>query len=395
MHFQTFKELSSSNESFWSNIVAPYLAESIFNSSKVKYEDTHKVPEHITEIENTLTTILYEQIENNSNPTEIKRVYLWFGTREQAKSCNASGIDKYNGKYVVIQTTLPDHDIEFYDRYEIIQDSDPLVGGIYCEQRINKVLTSSPRGSTIKELTDNVRVDVIQDAVEKVVENLITKTENKQIRLIAIYETKRTMRRGDSTIFENVNILLGNEKQINDLGEQDEGSFSDEDDDDFLESEESEDDSDHDHAEATDLLMRRLIGSSTSDESEGSDESDESDESHESDESNESHESDESDEEFTYDERVDSVVFIHNKLVPLLDDIELNKENIIPLLKELRSIGTIEMSKEEDLSEESMPDLEDVFSKLNFTVILNKNDQQVKSDTKESDKVEEVFEEVD
>lgn len=394
MHFETFKELSSSNESFWSTIVAPYLAESIFNSSKVKYEDISKVPEHITTIENTLTTILYEQIENNSNPTEIKRVYLWFGTREQAKSANCSGIDKYNGKYVVVQTTLPDHDIEFYDRYEIIQDSDPLVGGIYSDQRINKVLTSSPRGSTIKELTDNVRVDVIQDAVERVVENLMEKIENKQMRLIAIYETKRTMRRGDSTIFENVNILLGNSKQISDLGEQDEGSFSDsnsgESDEDSEEESEEEyseeddlDDSDHDHAEATDFLMRRLIGSSTSDESEGSDGSEGS------------YESDESDEEFTYDERVDSVVFIHNKLVPLLDDIDSNKEYIIPLLKELRSIGTIEMSEEEEISKESMPDLEDVFSKLNLTVVLNKNDQQQKSNIKESGKVEEVFEEVD
>jgi hypothetical protein len=395
MHFETFRELSLSNESYWSTIVAPYLAESIFNSSKVKYEDISKVPDHISSIENTLTTILYEQIENNSNPTEIKRVYLWFGTREQAKSANCSGIDKYNGKYVVVQTTLPDHDIEFYDRYEIIQDSDPLVGGIYSDQRINKVLTSSPRGSTIKELTDNIRVDVIQDAVEKVVENLMEKIDDKQIKLIAIYETKRTMRRGDSTIFENINILLGNEKQINDLGEKDDGSFSSSEIDDEssvsgeseFESESESDDSesndfdasgsDDDHAEATDFLMRKLIHGSSSSSSE-----------HESEEED----SEDEEDEFTYDERVDSVVLIHNKLVPLLDDIESNKKYIIPLLKELQSIGTIDVSEDEDDSElDPMPDLENVFNQ--FSIKLTK--PSTSTIIKESEKVEEVLEELD
>ena len=63
MHFETFFQLSSSNESFWSTIVAPYLAESIFTSSKVQYEDPSQVPEDVTSFE-TKRKAYYRLIKN-------------------------------------------------------------------------------------------------------------------------------------------------------------------------------------------------------------------------------------------------------------------------------------------------------------------------------------------
>jgi hypothetical protein len=403
MHFETFQQLSSStsDDSFWGTIIAPYLAESIFNSSKAKYDDISQVPRDVMSFENTLTTILFEDCnhENNSNPNQIRRMYLWFGTREQAKSCNASGIDTYNGKYVIIQTILPEHDVEFYDRYEIIQDSDPLVGGMYADKRINKILTSSPRG--IKELSDDVRIGVIQDAVEKIVESLMNKVDKKQMKLIAIYETKRIMRRGSSTIFEDHNILLGDASRIRELGEEDDGSDVDEEDDsDYISDDASAsndsdastsetEDSTADHAEATDFLMRKLhSGLDSEDMLEESDESDDASASDDSDESG----------EFTYDERVDRVVDIHNKLVPFLDDIESNKDFIIPLLNELHSIGHIDASASEGSDEsdddaelDPMPDLEDVFNHFSIKLTTKPSSTTLK----ESDKVEEVLEQLD
>ncbi len=394
MHFESFYDLTKSNESFWSTIVAPYLAESIFTSSKVQYEDASQVPEDVTSFETKLTTILYEELTNNSNPNEIKRIYLWFGTREQAKSCNASGIDKYNGKYVVIQSTIPDHDHEFYDRYDIIQESDPNIGGDYYNKRINKILTSSPRG--VKDLTDEIRVHVVQDAVEQFVETLIAKVEKKQINLIAIYETKRIMRRRESTLFEDSNILLGNAKQIRDLGEEDDGSDASDDsyDSDYLSASEQEsdesDDTDSqnhsttdDHAEATDFLMRKL-NNNDSETSESEVDIEEED--------------DDEDDDFVYNEKVDEVITIHNKLIQYLDDIEKNKDFIVPLLQDLHKIGYIEEEElsgssdssdsTESLDAQISTDGAELLSKLLHMSIQPKP-------INNNNRVEEVFEEVD
>jgi hypothetical protein len=396
MHFESFHELSKSNESYWSTIIAPYLAESIFTSSKVQYEDPSEIPEDVSSFETKLTTLLYEEMSNNSNPNEIKRIYLWFGTREQAKSCNASGIDKFNGKYVVIQSTIPDHDVEFYDRHEIIQDTDPSIGGVYFDKRINKILSSSPRG--VKDLTDETRVHLVQDAVEQFVEVLMNKVEKKQINIIAIYETKRTMRRGNSTLFEDSNILLGNEKQIRDLGEEDDGSDAsgDDYDSDYLSGSDESDESDesstasstNDHAEATDFLMRKLHNESD----ESLSESSEYDESHDllfnEDEDNDS---------YVYNEKVDEVITIHNKLMPYLHDIEKHKESIIPLLQELHQIGYIVDEPSESDESSNKNDSESIEKDMSGPELLSKllhmSIQPKTIDT--SNRVEEIFEEVD
>ncbi len=281
--FASVRELSASvSGDVWGEVVAPYVASKMFECHQVDaYEDVRLIPPELENYTNEILTLLVRKRSSG----KVSRVYLWIGSRDEAKLANCL-IESSTGRFVVVQSVVP-HDVEFYNKYEIMQESDD--GGMFADLEVNKVLVSTP--SAVKRLDKDSLVDLIQSATEAFVLKLM-ELEDGENEVVGLYVTVRVMRRGKPTLFDEIDVLIGNPEEIRALRESEDS------------------DSDSDYGSSGDKAERHSRSSSSSsgsgsetDESDESEESEESDESEE--ESEESHsgsdessssESDESDE---------------------------------------------------------------------------------------------------
>jgi hypothetical protein len=176
---------------------------------------------------------------------EHVRVYLWVGTRDEAKKANClMDLDEPIGKFVFVKTTIP-HDIELYTKFEIIEES---TDGMFADDQVSMIVASSPMD--VKKASDEVYAAVIQKGVERFAIELMS----SDMQMVAVYLTNRKQRRGLPTIFEEKDILIGNVEFIRSLGEE-EDSGSDE---------SGSEDSDYevatsDHAEAAEFLLPQIL----------------------------------------------------------------------------------------------------------------------------------------
>ena len=219
--------------------IAMYIATKIFESNECTvYADTESIPKDVGSNENKLVTIILR----NPETKEHSRIYLWIGTRKDARAANCSLDGFGGGNCVMIQTVLP-HDHELFNKYEIIEDSNEEYQGI----EINKVLYAS---STKTPKSDEI-TNVIQCGTERFITKLM---ETNVDDIIALYVTKRTLRRGDSTLFEETDILIGELDVIRSLGEKEDSesisSDSDYEDAEVHESEESDEESEESDEES-------------------------------------------------------------------------------------------------------------------------------------------------
>ncbi len=227
--FRRTEDMRKKSEDYWSEIVAPFLATKLIETHQMTlYPDLHAIPAELTNYDNAILTLLLHKPHEN----KYSRVYLWIGTREEAKEANCLLEDKTNvkgyvGRFVLVQTVLP-HDFELYNKFEIIQESSPEYDGTFGNIEVNKIVTSTPQGK--HKLDTDVLFDLVQRGVEQFVIKLM-ELESSGSEIIGIYITKRTMRRGKSTVFAEDDILLGDHAQIISLREEedsDEDEFSSE-----------------------------------------------------------------------------------------------------------------------------------------------------------------------
>jgi hypothetical protein len=282
-NFASIREIKSSGD-VWGDVVAPYIASKVFECSKVEaYEDIRLIPPELEEYSNEMLTLLVRK----SGSDKVSRVYLWVGTRDEAKMANCL-LDGYVGRFVVVQSVVP-HDVEFYNKHEIIQESDE--NGMFADLEVNKVLVSTP--SSVKRLDTDALVNLVQAATEAFVGKLIELVEGGN-EIIGLFVTVRVMRRGKSTLFEEQDILIGNPDGIRALRETDD-------------SDESDADSDYSTSD-------RILGagqhssahsSESSNESSDDEESDESSDDESSDDEEESNDESSDDEEESNDESSD------------------------------------------------------------------------------------------
>lgn len=326
----TLEALSAQHDNPWATVIAPYLAERVFLASKNPYADPRMIPHDIHIHETIIPTVL---LKSKSIDDDYRRVYLWLATQEQAENANCDRSGDI-GTCSLVQTTLP-HDMEFYDKFEIIQESDPTIGGVFAHERINKILSTQHA----TKVDEDVEAAAIQSGVEAFVLQLMT---DEDWEVVAIYTTKRTLRRGMPTLFEDVDVLVGDMTTIRDLGEESDS-------DDAADS----DYADSGHAEATDFILKRMKNLD-------SDENEEEDPAQEvgTDMDEDEEHSEGSDDDELFHQQITDVVEVHNELVTLLDDKgalinPADAPRFHALLAQLRSVGTIELDSEGSTEEDT------------------------------------------
>jgi hypothetical protein len=327
--YQTFADLEKSHENPWGAVIAPYLAQRIYTASKEAYADERMIPKTVTVYETNMVTVLLRQ----SNGEHV-RVYLWVGTRDEAKKANClMDLEEPIGKFVFVKTTIP-HDIELYTKFEIIEES---TDGMFEDDQVSAIVASSP--TDVKKASDEVYAAVIQKGVERFAIELMS----SDMTIVAVYLTNRKQRRGLPTLFEEKDILIGTVESIRALGEEEDSG-----------SEESgSEDSDYevptsDHAEAAEFLLRQMESGDDDSESESA--------------------SGSGSEESSYNEtdaKVDELVAIHNEVMELVENkggLDVNRKKIEALWMRMIALGTIEeySDSEESDSEDPPFDLMDL-----------------------------------
>lgn len=288
--YETLQDLidEKSSENVWATVIAPYLAQKIFDTTQSVYADVRLVPSTQSEYISTLPTLIVRTKKDN----EYKRMYLWVATKEQALSANVTldPTDHKGGFHFLVCTTVP-AGIEFYNKYDIIQECDPLVYGTYAKEpegSINRIVAMSTPGK--KKVTDELYEELIQQGVENFVLETMELVEDDKMNVIALYTTSRHLRRGLETLFEDKDILIGDSDEIKKLGEQ--------------EQIESETDSTN---------------------------------------------SDDSDSSSLNEIKIDDVIDIHNELITLADDFHGNMDRIRELLEQMVQIGPVDyLDNDED-----------------------------------------------
>ena len=343
-NFASIRDIPSSD--VWGDAVAPYIASKIFECSKVEaYEDVRLIPPELEEYSNEILTVLVRK----SGSEKVSRVYLWTGTRDEAKMANCL-LDGYVGRFVVVQSVVP-HDVEFYNKYEIIQESDE--GGMFTDLEVNKVLVSTP--SSVKRLETDALVDLIQAATEAFVGKLIELVESGN-EIVGLFVTVRVMRRGNPTMFDEHDILIGNPSEIRALRETDDSDESDADSDystseNAMAAAESESESGSSSSESGSSSSESGSSSSESESGSSSESSDEDDESgaESSDEDDESgSESSEDDEELDEDRMIEeakvmSVLPLFNEFVDLYNPEHVTDASLRLLLDKMKLVGQVRM----------------------------------------------------
>ncbi len=318
--YPTFADLEKSHENPWGGVIAPYLAQHIYTASKEAYADERMIPKTVTVYETNMVTVLLRQANG-----EHVRVYLWVGTRDEAKKANClMDLEEPIGKFVFVKTTIP-HDIELYTKFEIIEES---TDGMFEDDQVSAIVASSPMD--VKKASDEVYAAVIQKGVERFAIELMS----SDMTIVAVYLTNRKQRRGLPTLFEEKDVLIGTVEAIRALGEEEDSGSEDSDD----------EDSDYqapttsDHAEAAEFLLRQMESGDDDSESESS-----------------------GSEESSYNEtdaKVDELVEIHNDIVELVESkggLEKNRKKVEALWMRMLALGTIEYSDSEDSDSEDPP----------------------------------------
>lgn len=344
LHYDTFEQIEQI-PNFWAELIAPYLANKSFVSAKQAiYPSVRDIPQEVLEFETTLPTVIVQDVQSN----EYSRIYLWYGTKNHARSANVLG--KNSGKYAFIQTKIP-HDTEYYDRYEIMKETDPRYNGTFARQRVNRILATSDE-DVIQE-NDSVIIDVIQKGILEFVRILLHEIDSNRTRLCAVYTSSRIMKRGATTIFRDLDVLLGHHDLIRGLAEESSSGSESESD--------SESDSDscdsiesleylytpgagagagagaaniRDEKSIIEDIIRNMVSSrpTTHENHECSTCNSDSDES-----TNESYDS--------LEDKIDDAIMIHNELVHLISSTsEPWKENprILELINQMVNIGHID-----------------------------------------------------
>ncbi len=336
------------DDDFWGAMIAPYLAAKLVENYQMEvYPDVSLIPPDLECYTNKILTLLLQKRSDES----VSRVYLWIGSRDDAKAANCLLEDATNpgghvGKYCTVQTVLP-HDFELFNKYEIIEESSE--SGNFKDLDINKIVASTPPGT--KKMNTEVLMDLVQKSVEKFVIKLM-ELEDAGNEIIGMYNTTRVMRRGKSTVFKETDILIGDPAEIEALREEDESDNSDsdyssessgsegsEDSEGSTESEgsESEESEGDDESEGSESEGSESEGSSS--ESEGSEGDDESEGSSTESEGEDEGESEGS--EGTVDAQIDALIPLHNKLVRAMRASSEITPEILGLLQELLLIGEI------------------------------------------------------
>ncbi len=312
------------DDDFWGAMIAPYLAAKLVENYQMEvYPDVSLIPPDLECYTNKILTLLLQKRSDES----VSRVYLWIGSRDDAKAANCLLEDATNpgghvGKYCTVQTVLP-HDFELFNKYEIIEESSE--SGNFKDLDINKIVASTPPG--VKKMNTEVLMDLVQKSVEKFVIKLM-ELEDAGNEVIGMYNTTRVMRRGKSTVFKETDILIGDPAEIEALREEDESDDSDSDySSEGSESEGSEGSEDDDESEGSESEGSTESEGSESEgsESEGSESDGTEDEGSESEGSSSESEgesegsSTESEgsegSEGTVDAQIDALIPLHNKLV--------------------------------------------------------------------------------
>lgn len=353
-HYNTYEQLSTV-PNFWAEIIAPYIASKAFISAKQAiYPSIRDIPQEVIEFETSLVTVIIQDAKTN----EYYRIYLWYGTKNHAKSANALG--KNSGKFAFIQTKIP-HDIEFYDRYEILKECDPRYRGTFANERVNRILSTSDEDVVVQ--SDTTIVDVIQKGVLRFMENLISEIEHGKTHLCAVYTSSRIMKRGAPTVFRDLDVILGHNDLIrglaeesssgSDVSESEDSSDSDSDSD---SDSEFEDDQDPDvvFEEIDDYVSRKERDRDSIQEIiEGIRKT-----SMDSDDS-----VDEVESGSEYDEiegKLDDIVLIHNELIQLIspETFTTSNERVRELIDQMVRIGHIDYFDESSVVDDN--DVEDV-----------------------------------
>ncbi len=328
------------------NSIASYLAQKLLYSYEELYQDPKYVPDHVGSFTNTLPTMIIKKVDDNT----IHRIYLWIGTSQQIKSANTKGYKNTKGQfdYGVVMTMYNTGDdnnqIEFYNKFEIIQECDPDSEGLFAHERINDLIVIDSNEKANK-LTIH---DLIQKGIHDVVDRLI----RKKYDILAVYQTSRTLRRGKSTLFEDCDILVGTQEIIDEYAEPDDGSSDgsddDSDDDDSDDDDSDDDDSDDDDSDADDSDVDTDLDDSSDDPDTDADEMLMSSESSDSSEEESLESDDTSLGNFIMNEQLFECVDIHNQLVDLAQDYKTNKGEIKELLTRIVEIGKIDLTSDDD-----------------------------------------------
>ncbi len=365
--FASVREMARVNPDgdVWSDMIAPFIASKLFECSKIEaYEDVRLIPPELQEYTNEMLTLLVRK----SGSEKVSRVYLWVGTRDEAKMANCL-LESNVGRFVVVQTVIP-HDVEFYNKYEIIQESDE--GGMFSDLEVNKVLVSTPSG--VKRLEGDALVDLIQHATEAFVAKLMELEESGN-DLLGLFVTVRVMRRGDSTLFDETDILIGDRHAIRDLREAEDSDSSNADSDYSTTSERAEAaatrstssgelSKSSESCESCESSGSSESGTSESDESDGSESDDDesrtdSDDSSaiatEEDEDDDVDEEDDEDEDDVADEdrlieeaKIMSLLPLFNEFVENYSPESVSDASLRVLLDKMKMIGTIRMDMFDD-----------------------------------------------
>lgn len=366
--FASIRELSASvSGDVWGEVVAPYVASKMFECHQVEaYEDVRLIPPELENYTNEILTLLVRK----RSSKKVSRVYLWVGTREEAKLANCL-IESGTGRFVVVQSVVP-HEVEFYNKYEIIQESDD--GGMFADLEVNKILVSTP--SSVKRLDKDSLVDLIQSATEAFVLKLM-ELEDGENDILGLYVTVRVMRRGKPTLFDEIDVLIGNAEEIRALRE----------------SEDSDSGSDSDYGSSGDRAERHVSSSSRSasddsteettssssesgsgsgsDESASDDDDDDEDEDDEdaSSESSSSEELSEADEDRMMEEaKIMTLLPMFNEFIDLYSPEQVSDASLRVLLDKMKLIGSIRLEMfddaDDDLSTNDVTDADHADSAL-------------------------------
>jgi hypothetical protein len=335
------------DDDFWGTIIAPYLAAKLVENFQMEvYPDVSLIPPDLECYTNSILTLLLQKRGDES----VSRVYLWIGSREDAKAANCLLEDRSNpgghvGKYCTVQTVLP-HDFELFNKYEIIEESSE--SGNFKDLDINKIVASTPQGT--KKMSEEVLMDLVQRSVEKFVIKLMELEEGGN-EVIGMYNTTRIMRRGKSTVFKETDILIGDQAEIVALREEDESDDSDSDYSSSSESESSKSsegsEDDESELEGSEDDESELEGSED-DESESEGSEDESEGDDEDEETSSSASSEE-----TVDAQIDALIPLHNKLIRAMRASSDVTPEILGILQELLLVGEISEGFRDDESEGS------------------------------------------
>jgi hypothetical protein len=239
---------------------------------------------------------------------------------------------------------------------------------MFADLEVNKILVSTP--SSVKRLDKDSLVDLIQSATEAFVLKLM-ELEDGENDILGLYVTVRVMRRGKQTLFDEIDVLIGNAEEIRALRE----------------SEDSESGSDSDYGSSGDKAERHVSSSSRSasrsasddstedssssasgesgsgsdesgsDES-GSDEDDEDededeDDEDESSESSESEELSEADEDRMMEEaKIMTLLPMFNEFIDLYSPDQVSDASLRVLLDKMKLIGSIRLEMFDDADDD-------------------------------------------